>query len=244
MEQIGEIADTVAEKTSEFVDAAKEASMKGMIFVGNVGGSIAQKTGELVDTVKEEIVTLKDETLPPILRETKRKLRAGINILPENAVQFTRYMLGNKLGLDMKVPDVRVEGFGTKQQDVLRTAIENAMARGSTSVQYRDYPLMKDGTPPAEFYKGKREDQDLVDLALTSMVDPSFEMFTTIGAFNFKDLGDGKYQVLPDKYDFDSAKSDRTKDAKDKYGELVHAAQDVSDDPEKRFTFNISGVLM
>jgi len=244
LEQIGEIADTVAEKTSEFVDTAKEASMKGMIFVGNVGGSIAQKTGELVDTVKEEITTLKDETLPPILRETKRKLRAGVNILPENAVQFTRYMLGNKLGLDMEVPDVRVEGFGTKQQDVLKTAIENAKARGSTSVQYRDYPLMRNGTAPSEFYKGKREDQDLVDLALTSMVDPSFEMFTTIGAFNFKDLGDGKYQVLPDKYDFDSAKSDRTKDAKDKYGELVHAAQDVSDDPEKRFTFNISGVLM
>ena len=244
MEQIGEIADTVAEKTGEFVDTAKEASMKGMVFVGNVGSSIAQKTGELVDTVKEEIVTLKEETIPPILRETKRKLRAGVNILPENAVQFTRYMLGNKLGLDMEVPDVRVEGFGTKQQDVLRTAIENAMARGSTSVQYRDYPLMRDGTPPEEFYRGQREDQDLVDLALTSLTDPSFEMFTTVGAFNFKDLGDGKYQVLPDKYDFDSAKSDRTKDAKDKYGELVHAAQDVSDDPEKQFTFNISGVLM
>ena len=71
-------------------------------------------------------------------------------------------------------------------------------------------------------------------------------MFTTTGVFNFKNLGEGKYEILPDKYDFEKAKSggENRKEARDDYGKLTHAAQDISADPSKKYTFNVRGVLI
>lgn len=201
-----------------------------------------------VEGIREAIATPDPDLsdTPKAIRNIQRKLVAGVNVIPENALLYTRYMLGNKLGLDMQSPDVRVEKFGTEQQDVLRTAIENAIKAGRTSVKYSDFPDMKSGERPERFYKAQRENQSLVDLAVTSLTDPVFEMFTTIGVFNFKDLGEGKYEILPDKYDFDRAKSggENRKEAMDAYGKLTHAAQDISADPDKRYTFNIRGVLI
>ena len=183
---------------------------------------------------------------PRLIRNIQRKVVAGINVVPENALLYVRYMLGNKLGLDSQGTDVRVEKFGTEQQDVLRAAVENAIKDGRTSIKYSDYPDMRNGERPDQFYKAKRNNKSYVDLAVTSLKDPVFEMFTTTGVFNFKNLGEGKYEIIPDKYDFEKAKSggENRKEAIDDYGKLTHAAQDISADPSKKYTFNVRGVLI
>jgi hypothetical protein len=201
-----------------------------------------------VEGIREAVSTPDPDlsNTPRVIRNIQRKVVAGINVVPENALLYVRYMLGNKLGLDSKGADVRVEKFGTEQQDVLRAAIENAMKEGRTSIKYSDYPDMGNGERPDQFYKAKRNNQSYVDLAVTSLKDPVFEMFTTTGVFNFKNLGEGKYEILPDKYDFEKAKSGgkNRKEAIDDYGKLTHAAQDISEDPSKKYTFNVRGVLI
>ena len=220
----------------------------------NTKGSLRTSESELsmpeldVEGIREAIASPDPDlsNTPKAIRNIQRELVAGVNIIPENALLYVRYMLGNKLGLDAQGSDVRVERFGTKQQDVLKATIENAIKGGRTSIKYSDYPDMKNGERPDQFYKAKRNKQSYVDLAVTSLKDPVFEMFTTTGVFNFRNLGEGKYEILPDKYDFDKSKSggNNRKEAIDNYGKLTHAAQDISADPSKRYTFNVRGVLI
>ena len=170
----------------------------------------------------------------------KRKERS---ILPENANAFISFLVGNKLGVQGKGKDIDVANFGEEQKEVLRQAIANARADGRTNVQYKDYPTMKDGQIVEKFYKKQREDTNYFQLAKASFQDPVFEMFTTLGAFNFKDLGEGRSEILPDRYDFSKAKSGgkaRGK-AKDAYGTLTYLGQDISEN--QTFDFNIKGIV-
>ena len=102
---------------------------------------------------------------------------------------------------------------------------------------------MENGERPANFYKGKRKDRSLIDLAIESFKDPVFEMFTTLGVFNFEALPDGGFRISDDPYDFAKGKSrpkDR-KNPKDEYSKLVYRGQDISED--QRYKFNVSGTI-
>ncbi len=177
-----------------------------------------------------------------IMQKPKEQKTSRGSIVPENIAAYVRYIAGNKLGLS-EGEDIDVSKFGTDQQNVLIEAIKNAEKDGRTNVTYEDFPKMKSGELPADYYRQKRKSRNLFDLGYESFVDPSFEMFTTVGKFNFKNLGDGKYEILPDRYDFSKAKSggaSRGK-AKDAYGMLTHLGQDVSED--ENYSFNVVGVV-
>lgn len=169
--------------------------------------------------------------------------RTRKSVLPENAQAFLSFLVGNKLNVKGTGKDIDVSTFGEEQQEVLRQAIANARADGRTSVQYKDYPTMKDGQIVNDFYIKQREDTNLFQLARASFQDPVFEMFTTLGAFNFKDAGEGRSEILPDRYDFSKAKSGgkQRSEAKDAYGALTHLGQDISED--QTFDFSIRGIV-
>lgn len=179
---------------------------------------------------------------PSLLRLSKPK-RTERSFIPENAQAFLSFLVGNKLGVRGSGKDIDVGGFGDEQKEVLRQAIANARKAGRTSVQYEDYPTMQDGQIVADFYKKQREDTNYFQLAKASFQDPVFEMFTTLGAFNFKDAGDGRSEILPDRYDFSKAKSGGKArgEAKDAYGALTYLGQDISEN--QTFDFNIKGIV-
>jgi len=177
-----------------------------------------------------------------IMQKPKEQQPSKGSIVPENATAFGKYVMGNLFGMS-KGDDIDVSKFGTEQQDVLTKAMKNAEKDGRTNVTYEDFPRMKSGELPADYYKQKRESRNVFELAYESFTDPSFEMFTTVGAFNFKKLKGGQYEILPDKYDFSKAKSggaSRGK-AKDSYGMLTHFGQDISED--ENYSFNVAGVI-
>jgi len=180
---------------------------------------------------------------PSLLSRLSKPKRTERGLIPENAQAFLSFLVGNKLGVRGSGKDIDVGGFGDAQKEVLRQAIANARKAGRTSVQYEDYPTMLDGQVVADFYKKQREDTNYFQLAKASFQDPVFEMFTTLGAFNFKDLGEGRSEILPDRYDFSKAKSGGKArgEAKDAYGALTYLGQDVSEN--QTFDFNIRGIV-
>lgn len=165
-----------------------------------------------------------------------------VEIIPENAYQYARFKLGNKLtnalGLDFTGSAVRVERFNKDQLDVLRTAVENARKAGRSNVDYKDYPAMANGERPENFYKGERQKQSYLDLYVASATDPVFEMFTLIGGFGFKNNHDGGFSIN-DHYGFDKKKSvaSRRNKPMDVYSEMVYDAQDV----EQTYDFYVKG---
>lgn len=167
-----------------------------------------------------------------------------VSLLPENAYQYARFRVGNAvtntLGIPFAAGDTNIALLADDKLDVLRSAVAKARADGRSFVSYEDYPTMKDGTRPENFYKGERLDQDYLDLYTTSATDPVFEMFTLVGAFNFKDTADGGFSIK-DAYNFNKAKSLESARAnpKDAHAELTFAAQDV----DQTFTFNIAGTV-
>jgi len=120
--------------------------------------------------------------------------------------------------------------------------MENASKDGRDYIKYSDYPEMKGGENVNDFYRQKRKDNGLLDLARASFTDPVFEMFTTVGVFSFNKKGK-RYTILPDKYDFDKSKSggDNRPEAKDSYSSLTYLGQDISED--QSYSFNIQGVI-
>jgi len=192
-----------------------------------------------------------DEPTPPPTRKGKKRAEPPTrkeksstgSFIPENAKAFGRFLAGNVMGLGDKGSDIDVSEFGAAQKKVLRTAMQNAGKDGRTSVTYKDYPRMKDGQIVADFYRKKRGDQGYFDLARASFSDPVFEMFTTLGAFSFKKLDGERFEILPDRYDFDKSKSggkNRPK-AKDSYGSLTYLGQDVSEG--QSYAFNVKGII-
>ena len=174
--------------------------------------------------------------------EGPKDTRPSGSIIPENIQAYLRYVGGNLLGLSPG-EDIDASTFGREQQDVLVEAIKNAKKAGRTTVGYEDYPVMKSGETPNDFYFQKRKPRSLLDLGLESVKDPSFEMFTTLGKFSFKDLGSDQYMIENDRYDFDKSKSGgaKRKEAKDAYGSLTHLGQDITED--ENYSFNIAGIV-
>jgi LysM repeat protein len=180
------------------------------------------------------------------IRQTKKTFddfeRTVSNTIPTNARAFGKFLLGNLLGLESKGGDIDVGSLGKEQQEVLKQAMANAEKKGRKYVTYDDYPTMADGQAVNDFYNQKRQDTNLVDLAKASFTDPVFEMFTSLGAFNFTKDSGGNYEVLPDRYDFNKSKStaqDRA-NPKDDYSKLTYLGQDISED-ENAYGFNFKG---
>ena len=69
-------------------------------------------------------------------------------------------------------------------------------------------------------------------------------MFTSLGAFNFKPTEEGKFEILPDRYDFDKSKSkaEQRLNPKDDYAKLTYLGQDISEDPDA-YGFNFKGTI-
>ena len=175
--------------------------------------------------------------------DTSTKTGFGFSLIPENVSAFVKFLVGNKLGIEGEGEDIDVGEFGDRQKEVLRTVVANARKRGSTKVTYEDYPLMADGQIVDQYYKKNREEANLYNLAKASFQDPVFEMFTTLGVFNFKDLEDGRTEILPDHYGFSKKKSggaNRPK-ATDTYGKLTHLGQDISEN--QTYNFNVFGTI-
>jgi LysM repeat protein len=180
------------------------------------------------------------------IRQTKKTFdgfeQTVSNAIPTNARAFGKFLLGNLLGMEAKGEDIDVGSLGKKQQEVLKQAMANAEKKGRKYVTYDDYPTMADGQAVNDFYNQKRQDTNFVDLAKASFTDPVFEMFTSLGAFNFTKDSDGNYEVLPDRYDFDKSKSTAQGRAnpKDDYSKLTYLGQDISED-EDAYGFNFKG---
>jgi murein DD-endopeptidase MepM/ murein hydrolase activator NlpD len=170
------------------------------------------------------------------------KKGTGITLIPTNAKAFGKFLLGNVLGLQRDGADIDVGSLGQQQQTVLKNAMLNAKKDGRSYVTYKDYPTMADGQAVNDFYKQKRADTNVYDLAKASFTDPVFEMFTSLGAFNFKETPEGQFEVLPDRYDFDKSKSTARGRAnpKDDYSKLTYLGQDISED-EDAYGFNFKG---
>lgn len=183
---------------------------------------------------------------PSLLAEPKPKTTSkqstSSSFIPENARAFGKFLAGNIFESEQKGADIDVSTFGEEQKKVLRTAMSNASRDGRNYITYSDYPKMKSGENVNAFYNKKREDKGLFDLARASFTDPVFEMFTTLGVFSFDKRGDN-YAILPDKYDFDKAKSggDNRPEAKDSYASLTYLGQDLSED--QSYSFNIKGII-
>ena len=165
-----------------------------------------------------------------------------VSLLPENAYQYARFRVGNAvtntLGIPFAAGDTNIALLADDKLDVLRSAVAKARADGRGFVSYEDYPTMKDGTRPENFYRGGRLEQSDIDLYVKSATDPVFEMFTLVGAFNFKDTADGGFSIK-DAYNFNASKSPKSRVAMDAYSERVYDAQDI----DQTFTFNIAGTV-
>jgi LysM repeat protein len=180
------------------------------------------------------------------IRQTKKTFdsfeQSISNAIPTNARAFGKFLLGNIFGSESRGEDIDVGSLGEEQQKVLKQAMINAEKKGRAYVTYDDYPTMADGQAVNDFYNQKRKDTDLIDLAKASFTDPVFEMFTSLGAFNFTKDSKGNFEVLPDKYDFDKSKStaeDRAK-PKDDYSRLTYLGQDISENKDA-YGFNFKG---
>lgn len=165
-----------------------------------------------------------------------------VSLIPENVHQYARFVVGNAITNTLGVPfaagDMNVAMLADDKLDVLRTAVENARADNRSYVEYQDYPPMKDGNRPENFYRGQRLKQSDIDLYVKSASDPVFEMFTLVGGFNFKDTSGGGFSIK-DAYNFDASKSPKNRVATDAYSARVFDAQDV----DQSFTFNIAGIV-
>ena len=164
-----------------------------------------------------------------------------------NAMMYGRYLLGNaiadRLGRDIIGDDADISFLLEEQKDVLRQAVDNARKAGRSFIKYEDYPPLADGTKFSDYYKGKRDEEEgFAKVAGRSLTDPVFQMATTLGVFNFKDLPNGGFEIPEDTYDFDRAKSggaNRPKEAKDIYAKSVYLGQDVGGKYGFRFTGKI-----
>jgi len=174
--------------------------------------------------------------------------------IPENISAFGKFIAGNVLGAltgreDIQGADIDIAKFGGPQQDVLRAAMQNATKAGRNHTIYADYPKMKNGERPANFYKGKREDRSLIDLAIASFRDPVFEMFTTLGVFEFEALPDGEFRISDDPYDFAKGKS-RPEDKADGKPSLLSKPQEKEKTPLGQWSvlnqlgFNVDPLLL
>jgi len=163
--------------------------------------------------------------------------------LPQNAVAFARYILGNAitntLGIQVKGSDIDLGDLGEGAKNVLRSAVESARKDGRNYVEYRDYPTMASGERPEQFWKAKREERDLFDLYVESATDPVLEMFTSVGGFKFKNRDDGGFEIPNDPYDFDKSKSKKDRKVKDTYSKLTYMGQDASGG----YSFSLKGVI-
>jgi LysM repeat protein len=178
------------------------------------------------------------------VRSKPAQKERNITLIPTNAKAFGKFLLGNLLGGSSEGSDIDVANLGARQQQVLKDAMTNAQKAGRNYVTYRDYPTMADGQSVNDFYRQKRQDANLVDLAKASFTDPVFEMFTSLGAFNFKPTEEGKFEILPDRYDFDKSKSkaEQRLNPKDDYAKLTYLGQDISEDPDA-YGFNFKGTI-
>ena len=192
--------------------------------------------------IPESKATSKPSLLAEPKPKTTSKQSTSSSFIPENARAFGKFLAGNIFGLEKKGADIDVSTFGEEQKKVLKTAMSNASRDGRNYITYSDYPKMESGENVNDFYNKKREDKGLFDLARASFTDPVFEMFTTLGVFSFDKKGDN-YAILPDKYDFDKAKSggDNRPEAKDSYSSLTYLGQDLSED--QSYSFNVKGVI-
>ena len=166
-------------------------------------------------------------------------------IIPENLRTYASFKAGNAvtdlLGIDIQASDIDVANFGEDQKEVLRQTVSNARADGRNYITYEDYPPMATGDKPHEYYRGAREERSNLDLIRESFSDPVFEMFTTLGVFNFKDQPDGGFEILADAYDFNASKSPKNSVAMDSYSQAVYDAQDIGD---QSYRFNVSGIVL
>jgi LysM repeat protein len=178
------------------------------------------------------------------VRSKPAQKERNITLIPTNARAFGKFLLGNLLGGSSEGSDIDVASLGAPQQKVLKDAMTNAQKAGRSYVTYRDYPTMADGQSVNDFYRQKRQDANIVDLAKASFTDPVFEMFTSLGAFNFKPTEEGKFEILPDRYDFDKSKSkaEQRLNPKDDYAKLTYLGQDISEDPDA-YGFNFKGTI-
>ena len=230
----GRTAENTTGATAE--PKATEISMLGDMTIDQIADAVASPEVDLSDTsIKMPDFSSKGRTAENTAGATSK---TNTSLLPENALAFAKFYAGNALGLEGSGTDIDVKNFGTKQQEVLRQAIINAIKNNRDHITYSDYPDMLSGERPDEFYKAKREDRSLTDIVKESLLDPVFEMFTTTGVFKFEVLKDGKFNIIPDKYDFNASKNRKGK-AKDAYGSLVHSAQDTA----QTYTFNVKGKL-
>jgi hypothetical protein len=168
----------------------------------------------------------------------------AFKLLPANLVAYGRFMLGNKitdmLGVDVaSQTDMNLSLLDENAKDVLREAVANARKAGRNYVEYKDYPVMASGERPENFYKGMREKRGDLDLVFESMTDPVLEMFTSVGGFVFEDSPDGGFIIPNDPYDFDRAKSPKSRKAKDDYSKAVYGAQDLP----QTYRFSLSGTI-
>ena len=248
LKAIKKVADKIDAKklvgvAQELMDEYKEAIISKTL--------AAQKTVfSTVDTAQEKIKDVVSSIkIPELNFESKGRTAENTqgvetsNFLPENIMAYAKYVVGNKLGLDAEGSDIDVAKFGTSQKEVLKQAMQNADKAGRDYIKYSDYPEMKSGERPEQFYKAKRSKRSMMDLVKESFTDPVFEMFTTTGVFNFKKLSNGSFEILPDTYDFDKSKSggkDR-KEAMDSYGSLTQNAQDMSE--KQTYHFNVKGKI-
>ena len=169
----------------------------------------------------------------------------AFKLLPQNGIAYARFLMGNKitkmLGAEVaSETDLSLNLLQEEAKDVLRAAVESARSKGRDYVEYTDYPAMKSGERPEDFWRGAREERNLWDLYVESATDPVLEMFTSVGGFRFKDLPNGGFDIPNDPYDFDRSKSAKDRKApKDAYSKAVYDAQDI----DQTYKFSLSGTI-
>jgi len=149
-------------------------------------------------------------------------LRALYNkLIPVNARSFTADILGNQLarlpgpigvaGAYIRDMPTTNQNFTDEQLMVLREAALTAIDKGKGSINYKDYPVYKDGS---QLY-----DRDN-DTFVEKMRDPNFQARTTIGGANVS-LNNKNEIILTDRFNYNN-----TEDLKD-LEELKVAVADI-----------------
>ena len=209
---------------------------------------VAPRSGIRRASVRRSVASPDDTPKTPTrsrgVRSRSAQKERNITLIPTNAKAFGKFLLGNLLGGSSEGSDIDVASLGAPQKKVLKDAMTNAQKAGRSYVTYRDYPTMADGQSVNDFYRQKRQDANIIDLAKASFTDPVFEMFTSLGAFNFRPTEEGKFEILPDRYDFDKSKSkaEERLNPKDDYAKLTYLGQDISEDPDA-YGFNFKGTI-
>ena len=241
-----DMSNFIANATEDLKEDASAFTNKLGDALTKTGEGFNKSTRDLVNDIKKffTIGNKEKSLLTPEseLRASTTTAQDLKNILPQNILTFAKYKIGNTI-FKGKGKDIDVASFGKEQKDVLKTAMQNAVKDGRTFIKYSDYPNMANGKKVEDFYKGARAERDIVDLVVESFADPVFEMFTTTGVFNFEPLGNNKFRIKPDKYDFDKSKSTKKQreNPQDSYSKLVFASQDISD--SQTYNFFIQGVI-